>query len=105
MAKAELGTKRTCVACGTRFYDLTHTPAVCPKCATEQPAEQPRARRPAPLPEEKPKKRAVVGEAAETEDAEVDEEAVEAAEDADDIEDEDDVDDVIPVEAGDEEET
>jgi uncharacterized protein (TIGR02300 family) len=46
MAKPELGTKRQCVACGTRFYDLTKVPAVCPKCGTEQPAEQPRARRP-----------------------------------------------------------
>ena len=45
MAKPELGLKRTCVACGTRFYDLTRSPAICPKCGTEQPAEQPRLRR------------------------------------------------------------
>ena len=45
MAKPELGTKRVCVSCGARFYDLTHQPAVCPKCGTEQPVEQPRARR------------------------------------------------------------
>jgi uncharacterized protein (TIGR02300 family) len=45
MAKPELGTKRVCVACGARFYDLTKVPAVCPKCATEQPIEQPRPRR------------------------------------------------------------
>ncbi len=45
MAKPELGTKRVCVSCSTKFYDLTHTPAVCPKCGTEQPAEQPRMRR------------------------------------------------------------
>lgn len=45
MAKPELGTKRVCVSCGARFYDLTKTPAVCPKCSTEQPPEQPRARR------------------------------------------------------------
>ncbi len=45
MAKPELGTKRICVSCNTKFYDLTRTPAVCPKCATEQPAEQPRMRR------------------------------------------------------------
>ena len=47
MAKPELGTKRVCVSCGARFYDLTRQPAVCPKCGTEQPAEQPRLRRPA----------------------------------------------------------
>ncbi len=45
MAKPELGNKRICVACGTRFYDLTKVPAVCPKCGTEQPIEQPRPRR------------------------------------------------------------
>lgn len=45
MAKAELGTKRVCVACGTRFYDLTKVPAVCVKCGTEQPLDQPRVRR------------------------------------------------------------
>jgi len=45
MAKPELGTKRVCVSCGARFYDLTRVPAVCPKCSTEQPAEQPRVRR------------------------------------------------------------
>ena len=44
MAKPELGLKRTCVACGTRFYDLTRTPAVCPKCGTEQPADRQRER-------------------------------------------------------------
>ena len=41
----DLGTKRVCVACGARFYDLTKAPAVCPKCGTEQPIEQPRPRR------------------------------------------------------------
>src|SRR5271167_3746474 len=46
MTKPELGTKRVCVACNTRFYDLGKTPAVCPKCGTEQPIEQPRPRRP-----------------------------------------------------------
>jgi len=45
MAKPELGTKRICVACATRFYDLAKIPAVCPKCQTEQPADQPRPRR------------------------------------------------------------
>lgn len=45
MAKPELGTKRVCVSCSTKFYDLQKVPAVCPKCGTEQPAELPRARR------------------------------------------------------------
>ena len=30
IAKPELGTKRVCVACGARFYDLTKVPAACP---------------------------------------------------------------------------
>ena len=45
MAKPELGTKRICVNDGVRFYDLGKVPAVCPKCGTEQPIEQPRPRR------------------------------------------------------------
>ena len=45
MAKPELGNKRVCVSCSARFYDLLKQPAICPKCSTEQPAEQPRLRR------------------------------------------------------------
>ncbi|AQS84968.1 MAG: TIGR02300 family protein [Acetobacter aceti] len=45
MAQPELGSKRVCVSCGARFYDLTKDPAVCPKCGTEQPAEVPRLKR------------------------------------------------------------
>jgi uncharacterized protein (TIGR02300 family) len=37
-----LGTKRTCVGCNERFYDLNRTPARCPKCSTEQPVAAPR---------------------------------------------------------------
>jgi len=45
MVKPELGMKRVCVSCAARFYDLTKSPAICPKCGTEQPIEQPRPRR------------------------------------------------------------
>lgn len=31
-AAAERGTKRTCDACGTRFYDLNRDPITCPAC-------------------------------------------------------------------------
>ena len=34
MAKPELGTKRLCGGCGAKFYDLSNTPIVCPKCGT-----------------------------------------------------------------------
>jgi uncharacterized protein (TIGR02300 family) len=32
VAKAELGTKRLCASCSTKFYDLNKDPIVCPKC-------------------------------------------------------------------------
>ncbi len=34
MAKPELGTKRLCTSCGTKYYDLGRTPILCPKCGT-----------------------------------------------------------------------
>ena len=34
MAKPELGAKRTCQACGAKYYDLMRDPIVCPKCGT-----------------------------------------------------------------------
>ena len=37
-----VGSKRVCVSCATRFYDLERLPPVCPKCGTEQPPEAPR---------------------------------------------------------------
>jgi uncharacterized protein (TIGR02300 family) len=80
MAKPELGLKRVCVACGAKFYDLTKTPAICPKCGTEQPLEQPRPRRTGGnlLDDKRPKKIA----AAEDVDADVEVEAdAEEAED------------------------
>jgi uncharacterized protein (TIGR02300 family) len=34
VAKPELGTKRLCGNCSAKFYDLSKTPIVCPKCST-----------------------------------------------------------------------
>lgn len=34
MARPELGTKRACQGCASRFYDLMKTPISCPKCGT-----------------------------------------------------------------------
>jgi uncharacterized protein (TIGR02300 family) len=34
MAKAELGIKYTCAACGMKFYDLNRTTFACPGCDT-----------------------------------------------------------------------
>ena len=96
MAKPELGTKRVCVSCSTRFYDLTKTPAVCPKCGTEQPIEQPRVRRGGgnlPPDDRRPKKPVPEADDAdgEAEPAEDEAEADEAVEDTDDLDDDADV--------------
>ena len=34
MARPELGLKRACQSCSSRFYDLMKAPIVCPKCGT-----------------------------------------------------------------------
>ncbi len=34
MAKPELGAKRQCQNCSTKFFDLNRDPIVCPKCQT-----------------------------------------------------------------------
>ncbi len=90
MAKPELGLKRVCVSCGTKFYDLTRQPAICPKCGTEQPAEQPRLKRAAPLPDDRVKKRAAVVDPDSDEGVEVEtDDGDEAIEDAEELEDAD----------------
>lgn len=93
MAKPELGTKRTCVNDGIRFYDMNKVPAVCPKCGTEQPQELPRLRRAGGnvAEEKRPIKKAVVPGLDEAEaDVEVadDEESEDVLEDTSDLEDE-----------------
>ena len=35
MVKADLGTKRACLACGMRFYDFNRSPITCPGCGVE----------------------------------------------------------------------
>ena len=44
MAKPELGIKRLCASCGAKFYDLSKSPIVCPKCSTVYEVTLPRAR-------------------------------------------------------------
>ena len=90
MAKPVLGSKRVCVACQARFYDLTRTPAMCPKCGVEQPPEQPRPRRlGGNVAEEKRPKKPVPEPGIE----EVEVEGVEDAEDEDILEDATDLED------------
>ncbi|MGE0415734.1 MAG: TIGR02300 family protein [Acetobacteraceae bacterium] len=92
MAKPELGTKRVCVSCGARFYDLTKSPAICPKCGTEQPLDQPRLRRPAGnvADDKRPKK---PSPAPGIEDVDVEVEGVEDVEEEDVLENTDDLED------------
>ena len=46
MVKAEWGTKRICLNCGARFYDMQRDPIVCPACSTTlDPVVQSRPRR------------------------------------------------------------
>jgi uncharacterized protein (TIGR02300 family) len=40
VVKPELGTKRSCPSCQTRFYDLSRDPIVCPKCGASFVPEQ-----------------------------------------------------------------
>ena len=34
MAKPDLGAKRLCPSCGTKYFDFNRDPVVCPKCGT-----------------------------------------------------------------------
>lgn len=59
MVKAELGTKRVCPNCGTRFYDLSKRPITCPKCGSAfEPEALFKQRRPHPIDDDKPEKEA-----------------------------------------------
>ena len=35
MVSAELGQKRRCFSCGTKFYDFNKSPITCPECGSE----------------------------------------------------------------------
>ncbi len=47
VAKLDLGTKRVCPNCGTKYYDLNKDPIICPKCGTR--FEAPARTRAAPV--------------------------------------------------------
>lgn len=122
MAKPEWGTKRICLSCGARFYDLQRDPIICPSCGTtHDPQAQARPRRSravAPpklvaVPEEEPALESAgadeeelgVEEEGDEEDAEAvvkdsdedddEEDADNAIEDVSELGDDDDVSDVI----------
>jgi uncharacterized protein (TIGR02300 family) len=61
VAKTNLGTKRLCESCESRFYDLGRTPIVCPKCSTTFVEAKP-----APKPKKPVEKKPEVKDEAET---------------------------------------
>ena len=111
MSKPARGTKRVCPSCGARFYDLGRSPITCSVCQAVYQISAPsrRAERAAPVaktpkPEAEEKEPSIVGgadvisldEAAEAEEAAVDDEAiVDLGDDDDDIPADDDDDDTF----------
>jgi uncharacterized protein (TIGR02300 family) len=102
VSQAELGLKRTCPECGSKFYDLNKNPATCPKCGAgfdlSISQRQSRARQsepPKPEPKQiKAKKPLGDEEFSDLEDQDVDLDDIDDLDDSDDEDDfEDDLDD------------
>ena len=91
MVKPELGSKRQCLSCGTKFFDLNKTPILCPKCGAVFQATQPSraAQRAAAAEDEDSVEPEAGAEVVSLEDADADA-APEKVDTADDIEIEDD---------------
>ncbi|MGC6417330.1 MAG: FYDLN acid domain-containing protein [Bradymonadia bacterium] len=88
MAKADLGTKYTCEACGTKFYDLNRETFACPSCGLDPRADEKEAE-PTPAADEIAVD--LVDAEAEDEDATED---VDASDDEDEDEDDMDVEEI-----------
>ena len=90
LAKPDLGTKRVCPSCASRFYDLQKRPIECPKCAfTFEPEallKQRRTRVPEPVAKPAPVVVADDEEVEEAEDEEMEEEATEGEDEAEEAE-------------------
>ena len=103
MGKPEWGTKRTCLNCGVRFYDLGNKPITCPACETSfEPEAFVKTRRSRQSAPEEPKKvapspKVAEGETEEAADGEDNLDIV-ASDDEDDVDEEED-DTVLPAEA------
>jgi uncharacterized protein (TIGR02300 family) len=54
MAKPELGTKRCCISCAAKFFDLNKDPIVCPKCTAVFAPPRPDPIRSQRLPDRRP---------------------------------------------------
>lgn len=92
MVKPELGGKRQCQNCGTKFFDMNRDPIVCPKCATvfqAAPLARSAAARPAPVDDEvEAEADPAAAETVSLEDVEATEKVEVAAEDEIEVEDE-----------------
>mgnify|MGYP000850507763 FL=1 len=95
VAKPELGSKRQCLSCGTKFFDMNRDPILCPKCgATFQVAMSARAQRAAPVDDDEPASEANA-ELVSLEEADAAAEKGAGAEDDIEIEDDDAADDTF----------
>ncbi len=101
MPELKLGTKHECFSCGTKFYDLGKSEAVCPKCGANQKDASSSEAPAAGQASRRRRKAEIVGKPIEVEDdepvADMDEEIVPdgdlGAEGLDDEEEEEDFDD------------
>jgi uncharacterized protein (TIGR02300 family) len=97
VGKPELGTKRICPSCGTKYYDLNRSPIVCPHCGTVfqvTAAQRPERVAAVARPVEKPEPTAEI----EREEGVVSLEDVEVAEEGDIGPDVDEADEAVPEE-------
>ncbi len=62
MARPELGEKRHCLSCESKFYDLNKDPATCPKCGVVFESQAPEKIEPAPKPDKTEKSQAAGSE-------------------------------------------
>ena len=67
VVNSKWGTKRLCLGCGKRFYDMRRDPIVCPACDTSFEVSAPVRTRRQRVPVEPPKVAAPLGASAETE--------------------------------------
>lgn len=97
VSKSEWGTKRNCLGCGTKFYDLGRNPITCPSCgALFEPVAAAKGRRqrniaPAVKPEEPPPEKIEPAEGTGTDEADDADIADVKAIETDDAEEDDDV--------------
>jgi uncharacterized protein (TIGR02300 family) len=87
MPAKDLGTKHTCIKCGTKFYDMKKPEPICPKCGADQRQAAPSKPSPAAERRSRPAKAvAPVEPEVEEVEAEVVDDDAEADDDADEAE-------------------